>query len=252
MQLDDKTIVITGSGSGIGRATALLAASRGAAVVVSDVDDDGGYETERLIRDKGGVAHYVHCDVSNEAQVQNLMEQSLKHFGTIDCAVNNAGIAGEARAYVSQIDGDEFDRLMQINVRGVWLCMKYQIPPMLKQGRGAIVNISSVAGLLGAPGMAHYAASKHAVLGLTKTAALEVASKGIRVNAICPSYTDTPMVNNLTDKDEKFEQQTKRASPMRRWGQVDEIAEGILWLCSDAASFVNGHHLTLDGGLVAM
>ncbi|RMG84156.1 MAG: SDR family oxidoreductase [Chloroflexi bacterium] len=251
MRLKDKVVLITGGASGIGRATALLAAQEGARVVVSDVDEEGGDETVAMIRDNGGAGHFVKADVSNNVHVAALVKAALDAFGRLDCAVNNAGITGNMLSRLADIDEEVFDRILSVNVKGVWLCMKHELPIMVEQGGGAIVNVASVAGLRVQPKDAAYTASKHAVIGLTKSAAIEYARYGIRVNAVCPGYTDTPMVQGAIEHNEQMRQLTVAAIPLKRLGRPEEIAEGIVWLCSDAASFVTGHGLVLDGGIMA-
>jgi NAD(P)-dependent dehydrogenase (short-subunit alcohol dehydrogenase family) len=251
MQFDDKAVLITGASSGIGRAAALAFAAGGASLLLADVDPAGGAETVRMIDAEGGTAHFIETDVSHSDQVEAMVAATLSHYGRLDVAVNNAGVGGSQLVSLATYPEEAFESVMTVNVKGVWLCMRHEIPVMLQHG-GAIVNIASVAGLIGFPGNAAYAASKHAVIGLTKSAALETASKGIRVNAVCPSYIDTPMVTDLTDGNKKLEAQVTQASPMRRLGTPDEIAQSILWLASPAASFVNGASLAVDGGLTAM
>ncbi len=251
MRLKDKVVLITGGASGIGRATALLAAQEGARVVVSDIDEAGGDETVAMIGDKGGTGHFVKADVSNNIHVAALVQAALDAFGRLDCAVNNAGITGNMLSRLADIDEDVFDRILSVNVKGVWLCMKHELPVMAEQGGGAIVNVASVAGLRVQPKDAAYTASKHAVIGLTKSAAIEYARYGIRVNAVCPGYTDTPMVQGAIEHNEQMRHLTVAAIPLKRLGKPEEIAEGIVWLCSDAASFVTGHGLVLDGGIMA-
>ena len=203
-----------------------------------------------MIKDTGGDALFVKCDVSVEADVKRMVEQTVVTFGSVDYAFNNAGIEGE-RGNVQDCTPENWNRVIDINIKGVWLCMKYQIPQMLKQGKGAIVNCSSVAGIIGFAGSAPYVASKHAVVGLTKTAALENATTGIRVNAVCPGVIDTPMVERVTGNVEEVEQQFIAMEPMGRMGKPEEIADAVLFLCSDAASFMTGHSMPVDGGWLA-
>ena len=249
--MKNKVALVTGAASGIGRESALILAREGASVCVSDIDIEGGEETAQQIINEGGKAFFVACDVTNADDVNAMVKATVETFGRLDAAVNNAGISGSLVKRLHEVKDEIFDHIMAINVKGVWLCMKAELPYMLKWGKGSIVNMASVAGLIGAPKGAAYTASKHAVIGLTKSAAVEYAKRGLRINAICPGYTETPMVTALTDADPAMQQLTVRAIPMRRLGQPNEIAEGVLWLCSDASSFVTGHQLVLDGGLVA-
>lgn len=252
MLFENKSALVTGGSSGIGRATALAMAKEGARVLISDVNADGGAETVQLIEDSGGVASYITADVSNEDEVKTMTDAILERYGTLDIAVNNAGVGGQM-GRIHQQENDAFDHVMNVNVKGIWFCMKYQIPLMRRNETGsAIVNIASVAGLVGFPNNAPYSASKHAVIGLTKSVALEVANKGIRVNAVCPSFTDTAMVSKLVDEVPRLAENVQMASPMRRLGTVEEIADAIVWLASDQASFINGVALPADGGLTAM
>lgn len=247
--LQDKVAVVTGGSSGIGRETALMLAQRGARVVVSDVSVDAGEETAAMIKTAGGDAIFVEADVSKAAEVQGVMGAAVAAYGRLDCAVNNAGIGGVLLP-LDRLDEQAWDQVIDINLKGVWLCMKYQIPHLLASGGGAIVNIASAAGLVGFRYNAVYAASKHGVVGLTKSAALEYAKKGIRVNAVCPGFTDTPMVERIEEINPKMLESTINAIPMRRLGTPQEIAEAVVWLCSDDSSFVTGHALAVDGGSV--
>ncbi len=246
----DKVALVTGSGSGIGRASALTFAREGAQVVVSDVAVEGGEETVQLIKKTGGEAVFIKADVSQAAQVEALIAKAVEAYGRLDCAHNNAGIEGNS-AKITDYDEADWDRVIAINLTGVWLCMKYEIPQMLQQGGGAIVNTSSVAGLLGFRTGSAYVASKHGVLGLTKTAALEYAKSAIRVNAVCPGAIDTPMMGRITDHRPHRAAKMAAGEPVGRMGTPQEIAEAVVWLCSDAASFVTGHPMAVDGGIVA-
>lgn len=246
-----KTALITGSGSGLGRAAALLFAQRGAKVVVSDVNEAGGAETVRQIHQAGGEATFFRCDVSQEAEVEALIRHAVETYGRLDFAVNNAGIGG-VLAPTHQYPAANFERVMAVNCTGVFLCLKAELVVMLKQGSGSIVNVSSVSGLVGFPYNLAYATSKHAVVGMTRTAALEYAKKNIRVNAVCPVFTMTPMVEGLLEAvGPERGAAMEQGIPMKRFGQPEEIAEAIVWLCSDAASFITGHALPIDGGMVA-
>jgi NAD(P)-dependent dehydrogenase (short-subunit alcohol dehydrogenase family) len=248
--MEGKVAVVTGAAAGIGRATAIAFAREGARVMVSDVDDAGGAETVRLIRDAGGEAKYVHADVSRQPDVEALIAGTVQEFGRLDFAFNNAGIEGESNS-TAECTEENWDRVMAINLKGVWLCMKYEIEQMLKQGGGAIVNCSSIAGLIGFQGIPAYTASKHGLLGLTKTAALEYAAQGIRVNAICPGVIRTAMIDRFTAGSKEAEEQLVSGEPMGRMGTPEEIASAVLWLCSEGAGFVTGHPLVVDGGWVA-
>ena len=247
--MEDKVALVTGSGSGIGRSTAMAFAQEGAKVVVADIMVEGGEETVSLIKASGGTAIFVKTDVCIAKDVEEMVDTAVREFGRLDCAFNNAGIDGNVSPLHEQTEED-FDRVIQINLKGVWLCMKYEILQMLKQGRGAIVNASSIAGLTG-QGTAPYGASKHGVVGLTKVAALQNATTGIRVNAVCPAAVYTPMVEKLMQSDPKMKLYIETMQPMGRVGQPEEIAQAVVWLCSDAASFITGHALPVDGGLVA-
>jgi NAD(P)-dependent dehydrogenase (short-subunit alcohol dehydrogenase family) len=249
-QLDGKVALVTGGGSGIGRASALAFARAGAKVVVADVVADGGQETVRLITAAGGEGRFIKTDVSKAAEVEALIKQIVATYGRLDCAYNNAGVEGTFVSTVEYSEAD-WDRVLAINLKGVWLCMKYEIAQMLQQGGGAIVNTASGAGLVGVVGLSAYVASKHGVVGLTKTAALEYAKAGIRVNAVCPGVIQTPMVARLTRSRPDLSEALVAAEPMGRTGKPEEIAEAAVWLCSDAASFVTGHAMSVDGGYVA-
>ncbi len=249
-QFVGKVVLITGAGSGIGRATAIAFAENGARVVVSDVNEAGGNKTVAHIKDQSGEAIFVQTDVTQADQVANLIETTINQYSRLDVAVNNAGIGG-VRARTANYPEDVWQQVIDVNLTGVWTCMKYELPQMLKQGGGSIVNLASVAGLVGFPGHAAYAATKHAVIGLTKTAALEYVRKRIRVNAVCPAFTETPMVEEMMETTPAFEEKLVSAIPARRLGKPEEIAAAILYLCSEQAGFITGHALTLDGGLVA-
>ena len=249
-QLDGKVALVTGGGSGIGRATALTFAREGAKVAVADIVVDGGEETVRMVKEAGGEAFFIKVDVSDAADVEAMVNKVVETYGQIDCAHNNAGIEGELND-TSTYSEDMFDKVIDINLTGVWLCMKYELPHMLKQGSGAIVNTASGAGLIGVAGMSAYVASKHGVVGLTKTAALEYAKSGIRVNAVCPGLIQTPMVERITNDQPQLGEALVAAEPVGRTGKPEEIAESVVWMCSDAASFVTGHSMSVDGGFVA-
>ncbi len=245
-----KTALITGAGSGLGRATALLFAKNSANVVVSDLNIDGGDETVRLITDAGGTAVFIACDVTNELEVNSLIDKSVSDFGQIDFAVNNAGIGGKWLP-THKYPTENFRQVMEVNTMGVFFCMRAELNIMIKQGFGSIVNVASVAGLNGFPNNLAYDASKHAVVGLTKTAGLEYAKQGIRVNAVCPVFTITPMVEQIFLLDPTMEQKLQNSIPMKRYGKPEEIADAIVYLSSDAASFITAHAMPIDGGMTA-
>jgi len=250
MTFSGQVALVTGAAAGIGRATALAFAAQGLKVVVADLDSEGGQGTADLIRAAGGDALFVRCNVTKETEVQQLMEQAVSAYGRVDYAFNNAGIEIE-KGRLAEGSEAEFDAIMGVNVKGVWLCMKYQLPLMLAQGGGAIVNTASVAGLGAAPKMSIYSASKHAVIGLTKSAAIEYAKKKIRVNAVCPAVIDTDMFRRAYEADPKKADFAAAMHPVGRIGTVDEIASAVLYLCSDGASFTTGHALAVDGGVTA-
>jgi len=245
-----KVALVTGGSSGIGRATALAFAHEGAKVVVADVLVDGGEETVQLVKAAGGDAIFVKADMAKPADIEAMVQKAVSTYGRLDCAHNNAGIEG-ATGKTADYKEPDWDRVIQINLTGVWLCMKYEIPQMLKQGGGAIVNTASDAGLLGVQQMPAYVASKHGVVGLTKTAALEYAKSGIRVNAVCPGVIKTPMVDRITSQRPGRIERMAAAEPVGRMGKPEEIAAAVVWLCSDAASFVTGLPMPVDGGIAA-
>ncbi|BCG24111.1 short chain dehydrogenase [Pseudomonas tohonis] len=252
MTFSGQVALVTGAANGIGRATAQAFAAEGLKVVVSDVDAAGGEATVQLIRDAGGDATFIRCNVTVDAEVKALVEGTVAAYGRLDYAFNNAGIEIE-KGKLAEGSEAEFDAIMGVNVKGVWLCMKYQIPQMLAQGSaGAIVNTASVAGLGAAPKMSIYAASKHAVIGLTKSAAVEYAKKKIRVNAVCPAVIDTDMFRRAYEADPKKGEFAAAMHPVGRIGKVEEIAGAVLYLCSDAAGFTTGHSLAVDGGATAI
>ncbi len=248
--MNGKIALVTGAASGIGKATALAFAEHGAKVVVSDISKKEGEEVVHLIEKRGGHAIFVACDISKDAEVKNLLNRTLETYGRLDFAFNNAGIEG-IEAATPDCTEENWDRVIDTNLKGVWLSMRYEIPLMLKQGGGSIVNCASIAGLVGFSEIPAYTASKHGVIGLTQTAALEFAKSKIRVNAVCPGVIHTPMVDRLTHGDATAEKGLVAAEPMGRMGKPEEIAEAVLWLCSDKSSFVTGHPLVVDGGWLA-
>lgn len=247
--LDGKVALVTGGSSGIGRAAAVAFAREGARVTVADVNLAGGEETVDRIRGSGGQAIFVRTDVSKAADVEAMVARTVEAYGRLDCAFNNAGIVGD-RSFIHVHPENMWDLVIGIHLKGVWLCMKYEIIQMLEQGGGAIVNTSSVAGMVGYAGASPYVAAKHGIVGLTKTAALEYARKGIRANAISPGWTRTELINHLIGTPEQEERIGAR-HPMGRLCEPEEIAEAAAWLCSDTASFVTGAVLPVDGGFVA-
>jgi len=244
--MQDKVALVTGGGSGLGRASALAFAAAGADVVVADIDTDGGAETLGLIERP---AEFLPVDVTQPDQVATMVERTIERFGRLDCAVNNAGMTGPG-APTADYSLADWERTLSLNLTSVFLCLKSEIPAMVANGGGAIVNIASGAGLVGFAGLPAYVASKHGVVGLTRAAALEYVTAGVRINAVCPGSTRTPMLEGFMGGDENIERMMTRSVPMGRLGRPEEIAEAVVWLCSDAASFVVGHALAVDGGSV--
>jgi NAD(P)-dependent dehydrogenase (short-subunit alcohol dehydrogenase family) len=248
--LEGKIALVTGGTSGIGRETAVLFAKAGAKVVVAGRREREGQETIELVRAAGGDGLFVKADVSKASDVETLIQKAVEGFGRLDVAFNNAGIEGAWGPVVRQTEED-FDRTMNINLKGAWLCLKYEIRQLLKQGGGgAIVNMASITGLVGSAGAAAYSASKHGVIGLTKSAALENAKSGIRINAVCPAFTETPMADR-TLRLPAVHKYVLSCHPIGRLGRPAEIAEAVVWMCSDRASFMTGQSLVLDGGFLA-
>lgn len=246
--LAGKVALVTGGSTGIGHASSLALAREGAKVIVSDVNVPGGEETVRAIRESGGEAIFIKADVLLAADVEALVNTAVATYGRLDCAFNNAGIAGAVGASTHEYPDESWDRVIGINLKGVWLCMRYEIPQMLKQGGGAIVNTASIWGLVGAPGASAYVASKHGVVGLTRAAALEYAPQGIRINAVNPGTIRTPILDPFIAAIPEFESMMTARHPIGRLGGPEEVAAAVVWLCSDAASFVIGQTLPVDGG----
>jgi NAD(P)-dependent dehydrogenase (short-subunit alcohol dehydrogenase family) len=248
--LHEKVALITGAGSGIGRATSVIFGREGARLVLADVAEPGGQETLRMVKDSGADAIFVRTDVSKSQDVEAVVSKAVETFGRLDCAFNNAGIGGAGKL-MHEYSEEEWNRVIAINLTGVWLCMKAEITQMLKQGGGAIVNTSSIMGLTGAIRVPAYTAAKHGVTGLTKAAALEYGRHGIRINAVCPAPIYTPMLMSAFEKRPDIEQRYARSEPMKRLGQPEEVGEAVAWLCSERASYVTGLPMPVDGGYMA-
>src|SRR5436190_15954545 len=243
-----KVAFVTGAASGIGRAAALAFAREGASVVAADVSEQGNQETVRLVEGQGGRALAVRCDVARAADVKAALDKTVEAFDRLDFAFNNAGIEPKKPAPTADYDEEEWNRILNINLRGVFLCIKYEIPLILKQGGGAIVNTSSGAGVVGIKGNPAYTAAKHGVIGITRSAALDYAAQNVRINAVCPGYIDTPMMGRFTGGTPEGRAKVSAEEPVGRMGKPEEIAAAVVWLCSDAARFVIGHSLVVDGG----
>ncbi|MEM9934009.1 MAG: glucose 1-dehydrogenase [Bacteroidota bacterium] len=249
-KFEGKICLITGAASGIGRAAALAFAKNGAQVVVTDISIEGGEETVALIRKNHGQANFMRVNVSKSAEVDQMVEQVVKQHGKLDIAINNAGIGGPW-ARLTDINFADWDRIMGINLSGVFYCMKAELTVMAESGGGAIINTSSIAGLKGLANSSAYSASKHAVVGLTKSAALEYARANIRINAVCPAFTKSPLFDRVIEMDPSFEEKLLKNIPMRRYGEPEDIADAMVWLASEEAAFVTGQCIPLDGGMTA-
>ena len=247
---EKRAVIVTGGAKGIGRAAALAFAEQCSRVAVADVEEQEGKETVEMIREKGEEAIFIHTDVSSHEQVKTMVDKTVDTFGRLDCAFNNAGIEGE-QSKTAEGTIENWNRVVGINLTGVWMCMKYEIPRMLENGGGSIVNMASVAGRVGFPNIPAYTATKHGVNGLTKTAALEYATDNIRVNAVCPGVIHTEMIDRFTGGDEEAMKQMAEMQPVGRMGKPEEVAAAVIWLCSEEASFITGHPLVVDGGFVA-
>lgn len=247
MTFENQVALITGAGSGMGLTTANAFAQEGAAVVLADVNEAAVQEAADQMVAAGHKALAIRCNVAVEAEVKLMVERTVSAFGRLDAAFNNAGIQSPA-IETADATGEEFDRVNAINLRGVWNCMKYELIQMRKQGSGAIVNNSSIGGIIGLPGRAIYHATKHGVIGLTKSAALDYASRGIRINAVCPGTIDTPMVKDMLIKEPALMKDIIAGMPIGRLGRPEEIASAVLWLCGPGSTFVIGHALVVDGG----
>jgi NAD(P)-dependent dehydrogenase (short-subunit alcohol dehydrogenase family) len=250
LSFNEKVALVTGAAAGMGLATARAFAEAGASVALADVNESAVRSAVEELVSTGHNAIAVRCNVAEEAEVAAMVAQTVSTFGRLDAAYNNAGVQSPA-VEIADASGEEFERVNAINLRGVWNCMKYELRQMRQQGSGAIVNCSSIGGLIGLPGRATYHASKHGVIGLTKSAALEYASSGIRINAVCPGTIDTPMVAEMLAKEPDAMKDILRDQPIGRLGRSEEIASAVLWLCSPGASFVVGHALVVDGGYTA-
>ena len=248
--VEGKIALITGAGSGMGRAGSLLFAQEGAThIYVADLNIDGGNETVELVRQAGGAASFIHVDVTDEDAVRDMVAQVTREHDRLDCAWNNAGITDVARRF-TDFDKAAFERMLDVNLTSVFLCLKYEILQMERQGGGSIVNTASASGIVATPGLPHYTAAKHGVLGLTKSAALEYNNKNIRVNAVCPGMVDTPLTQSFFDSSPKLAAAVQRLMPGGKLGQPTQVAEAVAWLCSDHASWVSGLSMVIDGGYV--
>ncbi|MBC9929121.1 SDR family oxidoreductase [Chitinophaga qingshengii] len=247
---ENKVAIVTGGSFGIGQATAIAFARRGAKVVIADWIEDKERTTLNQIEAVGGKGLFIKCDVSKPGDITAVIDETFSAYGRLDFAFNNAGIEGIS-APTHECTQDNWEKTIAVNLTGIWLCMKHELPHMIREGKGAIVNCASVAGLIGFAGLPAYVASKHGVIGLIKTAALETAKLGVRINAVCPGVIRTAMIDRITGKDKVAEQQFVNMEPVGRFGEPAEVAEAVIWLCSDAASFVTGHAMPVDGGWIA-
>lgn len=246
-EFENKVVLVTGAGSGIGQATALAFAREGASLTLADINPEGNDETLGFVRDLGAEAIAVACDVSKNDQVRAMVDSTLKSFGALHVAFNNAGVEQNPKPLVEQ-DEESYQKIMDVNVRGVWLCMRHELPPMLKQGAGVIINTSSISDTIGAPGMQFYAASKHAVLGLTKAVALENIALGVRINAVAPGGVLTPMLREHDQRNPGIIEASGAAHPIGRLASPEEIADSVLYLASERSSFIVGQSIKVDGG----
>jgi NAD(P)-dependent dehydrogenase (short-subunit alcohol dehydrogenase family) len=250
-RLDGKVALVTGGSQGIGQTTALAFATEGARVVIANRGIAGGQETVRMIIAGGGEALFVQTDVTQERDVEALLAKTVHTFGRLDCAFNNAGTVNPTSIPITDCSEEEWERIIGVNLKGVWLCMKYEIAQCLKNGGGSIVNMASIVGIAGSATQPVYTASKHGVVGLTKATALAYAKAGVRINAVCPSYLRTPLLDAVLAENPAREAAMTSSLPINRLGTPDEVAAAVVWLCSDAASFVTGHIMSVDGGWAA-
>lgn len=250
ISFEDKVALVTGAAMGVGLATAQAFAEAGAAVVLSDLDEAALRSATEQLRAAGHNVIGLRADVSSEADVAGLIDETVSKFGRLDAAFNNAGIQVPP-AEIPDVPNDDYERVMAVNLRGVWNCMKHELRTMIARGSGAIVNCSSIGGLVGGPSSAAYHGAKHGVIGLTRSAGLENAARGIRVNAVCPGTIDTPMVAAMIAERPELRAEFEAKAPIKRFGRPDEIAAAVLWLCSDAASYVVATTLVIDGGVTA-